>query len=216
MTISLPLKGQWHIMVRMPKIHLKPHSAEFADENTARKPHEQRCDVPGCNEVGAHRAPKDRALSDYYHFCLAHVQDYNKAWDFFSGMSQADIEDHIVRSTLWDRPTRRYDGYANLEEALHSKAWQTYHNTEKEPPKAPGGTSGIDRNSPEFQALAIFGLEPPINIAAIKARYKELAKKHHPDVNGGSQESEELLKNINMAYTILRLSFEKYEKLPEK
>jgi curved DNA-binding protein CbpA len=31
----------------------------------------------------------------------------------------------------------------------------------------------------------------------------KLAKKYHPDLNGGSKKSEELLKSINQAYTYL-------------
>jgi hypothetical protein len=197
----------------MPKIRLKPRSAEYADDKAA--PRDRRCDMPGCAEGGEHKAPRDRSLNGHYWFCLTHVQEYNKAWDFFSGMSQAEIESQIVRSLLWDRPTRRYDGFAVLEENLYKKAWQTYHYTDKEPPKK-DEKPAIDRTSPEFQALAIMGLEPPLTMKAIKARYKELAKKHHPDVNKGSPESEELLKSINMAYTILKLSFEKFSELPER
>jgi hypothetical protein len=196
----------------MPRIHLKPRSAEFADEKEI--PRTRHCDMPGCPDEGAHKAPMNRGLQDYYWFCLEHVQEYNKAWDFFSGMGPQEIEEQLIRSMLWDRPTKRYDGFAALEENLHRKAWQTYHYTEKEPPKPKA--PGVDPNTPEFQALAIMGLEPPLNMKTIKARYKELAKKHHPDVNGGDPASEELLKSINMAYTILKLSFEKYEKLPER
>ena len=37
----------------------------------------------------------------------------------------------------------------------------------------------------------------------IKRAYRNLAKKHHPDRNPGSKESEEKLKRINEAYTVL-------------
>lgn len=55
-----------------------------------------------------------------------------------------------------------------------------------------------------------------MDLKIIKARYKELAKKHHPDLNKGSNKSEELLKEINMAYTILKVAFEKFEDLPQR
>lgn len=202
----------------MSRIRLKPHSAEFADDDEE-KIVTRVCDMPGCPDEGLHKAPKDRALDGHYMFCFEHVVEYNKAWDYFSGMSQRDIEDHIVRSALWDRPTRRYDGLAQMEERLHRQAWKTYHYTEQEPPSAEEKartTASIDSNSPEFQALAIMGLAPPLDLKIIKARYKELVKKHHPDVNRSDPKSEELLKSINMAYTILKLSFEKYEKLPDR
>ena len=41
----------------------------------------------------------------------------------------------------------------------------------------------------------------------VKARYKALVKRHHPDANGGSRESEEALKVINQAYAVLKASF---------
>ena len=189
---------------------MKPFSAEFADDGRESSAI-RTCGMPGCTIEGSHKAPKDRSLKDHYWFCYDHVQEYNSAWDYFSGMSASDIEDHIVRSMLWDRPTRRYDGNAALEEQLYRKSWQTYHFTENEPKKEKPFAAGIERDTPEFQAMAIMALEPPLNMVSIKTRYKELVKKYHPDVNREDPNAEELLKSINMAYTILRLACEKYE-----
>ena len=61
--------------------------------------------------------------------------------------------------------------------------------------------------SPESRALALFDLNPPIGFAAIKARYKELVKRHHPDAHGGDKGSEEKLKLINEAYAVLKRFF---------
>ncbi|MGY8994109.1 MAG: J domain-containing protein, partial [Rhodospirillales bacterium] len=46
-------------------------------------------------------------------------------------------------------------------------------------------------------------LEAPVTAGAVKARYKELVKVHHPDTNGGTKASEEKLKEINLAYRIV-------------
>ena len=48
------------------------------------------------------------------------------------------------------------------------------------------------------------GLDWPVSMEALKARYKELAKRHHPDANGGDRASEERLKTINIAYAAVR------------
>lgn len=199
----------------MPKIRLKPGSAEFADDSP-RQPHTRHCDMPGCKENGDYKAPRDRSLNGHYWFCLPHVQEYNKAWDFFSGMSAREIEDHIIRSTLWDRPTRRYDSDSDVADKLRQKAWQTYNFTEEEPAKAREQSYKQERGTPETDALAIFGLAPPVDMNIIKARYKELVKKYHPDVNPGDPKAEEVIKTINMSYTILRLAYEKFEQLEEK
>ena len=171
--------------------------------------------MPGCNGDGDFKAPKDRSLADHYWFCADHITEYNKAWNFFEGMNPQEVEDHILNSLYGDRPTRRYDAGADFADHLYNQAWRTYHYTDHERPKNTGYQYSIseNRNTPEYEALAIFGLEPPIDMDKIKSRYKELAKKHHPDFNPGDKEAEELLKKINMSYTILKLAFEKYEKI---
>lgn len=211
----------------MPKIKLKPNSPEFFDDRErltgtgSRPPHRRSCDVAGCPGCGEFRAPKDRSLSEHYWFCLEHVSEYNRAWNFFQGMNQSEVEEQILGSLYGDRPTRRYDTDALLREDLKRKIWQTYSFTEY-PPSSPDPSpkttqnSWINPNTPEYQALVLLGLEPPLTLLSIKTRYKELAKKYHPDYNPGDKKAEDLLKQINMAYTILKGSYEKFEKLEER
>ena len=201
----------------MPKISLKPNSPEFADGQQD-SPLAQ-CDMPGCKELGENKAPKHRGLDDYYWFCKDHVSEYNKAWNFFEGMAASEVEEHMVNSLYGDRPTWKYGVNGDAEEALYNKAWQTYHGSDEPPPRKEQeqhSQNFMSNNSPEYEALALMGLEPPITLDGIKNRYKELAKKHHPDLNKGCEKSEELLKQINMAYTILKLAYEKFEDLPER
>ena len=54
------------------------------------------------------------------------------------------------------------------------------------------------------EPLATLGLTWPVTLDAVKLRYKELAKRHHPDANGGDRAAEERLKTINLAYAALR------------
>ena len=64
------------------------------------------CDMPDCHELGEYRAPKSRAtLNDYYWFCLEHVRAYNAGWDFYKGMSPAEVEAQLRADTSWQRPT---------------------------------------------------------------------------------------------------------------
>ena len=53
--------------------------------------------------------------------------------------------------------------------------------------------------------MATLGLDWPVTMDVLKSRYKELAKRHHPDANGGDRASEERLKTINLAYAAVRL-----------
>ena len=199
----------------MPRIILKPNSAEYADENA--KPQVRGCEMPGCAAMAEFKAPKHRALNEYYNFCLDHVREYNKAWNFFDGMAAHEVEEHIYKSHYGDRPTWKYGVEGDFAEDLRAKAWQFASGEDEAPRDNQRASSfGADKNSAEFEALAIMGLAPPVTLEAIKARYKELAKKHHPDLNQGDQKSEELLKRINMSYTILKLAYAEYEKLPER
>jgi curved DNA-binding protein len=49
----------------------------------------------------------------------------------------------------------------------------------------------------------ILGVPPNAEKKVIKQTYRELAKKHHPDVNPGNKEAEEKFKTINEAYQVL-------------
>ena len=49
----------------------------------------------------------------------------------------------------------------------------------------------------------VLGVSPNATDDEIKAAYRKLAKKYHPDLNGGSAEAEAKMKEVNEAYNIL-------------
>jgi DnaJ-class molecular chaperone len=55
-----------------------------------------------------------------------------------------------------------------------------------------------------LKALHTLDLDAKATEASIKARYKDLVKRHHPDANGGDRSSEEKLREIIKAYNFLR------------
>lgn len=167
----------------------------------------RHCDVPDCGAMGEYRAPKARsALNDYWWFCLDHVRAYNASWDFYKGMSPGEIEAQTRADTAWQRPTwplgrlgARLDADL-LRDPLHvlNAARRNAHDAERrarEAAEAPG-----DMREP----LATLGLCWPLTLLELKARYKQLAKLHHPDANNGDRAAEERLKTINLAYAALR------------
>ena len=56
----------------------------------------------------------------------------------------------------------------------------------------------------EGKAFETLGLGANAGGEAIKARYKELVKQHHPDANGGDRSSEDRLAEVIQAYKLLR------------
>ncbi len=164
----------------------------------------QACDAPGCDGAGHYRAPKSReSLREYWWFCLNHVRQYNSGWDYYRGMSPGEIETEIRSDTSWQRPTwplgslggnflqdeRLLDPMELLAEGkLRRKERDSYH-------RAPAELR---------EPLSHLALGWPLTLAELKTRYKELAKKLHPDANGGNREAEDKLKTINAAYATLR------------
>jgi hypothetical protein len=202
----------------MPKIKLKPQSPEF-DDSVKPQGKAKACDMPYCPNHGTFRAPKDRSLSDHYYFCEDHITEYNQAWNFFDGMNQKEVEDHILKSMFGDRPTWRYDADGMAEENLRRQAWEfhatgsTDNHSSRAWEEYQKHGNKLESQTAEHEAMAIFGLEPPVNLDDIKARYKELAKKYHPDLNQNNPQAEEQLKRVNMSYTVLKLAFQKFDEL---
>jgi hypothetical protein len=190
------------------------------------------CARRGCANAGTHRAPRARnALNDYLWFCLDHVREYNAAWNFCAGMSEAEMERRLRRDTVWERPSWAFGtgrfapgGTAGANGAARrpprfgvngrvrlNDGFGTIFG-EEEPARRGFGEGGNGHAAnghagPKDEmgrALAVLGLEPPVTREALKARYKALAKRLHPDANGGDRAAEERLKDINLAYASLR------------
>ncbi len=165
--------------------------------------------MPDCGAPGEYRAPKSRrSLHDYWWFCLEHVRAYNSTWDYYKGMSPAEMERELRSDTAWQRPSWPLG-------RLGSAAWEDEVLRDPLHILASGGISGAGNSKARARGgnetpgdlrepLMTLGLTWPTTLDEVKARYKELAKRHHPDANGGSRDSEERLKTINLAYATLR------------
>lgn len=168
--------------------------------------HRRICEVPGCRLHGDFRAPRARDQLDQYRwFCLEHVREYNKNWDYFAGLPPEQIEAHIRADTIWRRPVWPLGGRRGSGPQIHDPLGLSDDAglAERPPPRM----DGSEQLTPaEHDALAALELSWPITRAAVKSRYKELVKIHHPDANGGARAAEERLKEINSAYSTLRMS----------
>lgn len=161
----------------------------------------RRCQWAGCPEEGSFRAPQSpQRLNDYRWFCLVHVREYNEAWNYYEGMTDLQVEADIRRDTVWQRPTwplgAAVDGCAWREGTVHDQFGLFRGARAPSRPEPP---------TPEEQAMLVLDLQPPVTVAVLKARYKQLVKRHHPDANGGDKAAEERFKRISEAYrTVLR------------
>ncbi|HKT18108.1 MAG TPA: J domain-containing protein [Stellaceae bacterium] len=163
------------------------------------------CDHPGCAASGDYRAPRSRtALDDFYWFCLDHVRAYNAAWNFYAGMSSAEIEREIRHDTVWQRPSWPLGARIGT---LYGARWRGFGLFDLDEDAPREARAPKRPRSPQEKALALFNLAPPLTLAGLKSRYKELVKRHHPDTHGGDKAAEERLKEINQAYSTLKASY---------
>ena len=59
------------------------------------------CDWVNCNEIGEYRAPVEKDNSKKYRLlCLDHVKEFNKNWNYFSGMNDRQVIDFLKFITL--------------------------------------------------------------------------------------------------------------------
>ncbi|MGH6928639.1 MAG: J domain-containing protein, partial [Dongiaceae bacterium] len=181
------------------------HRPEMATESASADG--RNCQHPDCAEPGLYRAPKARdRLQDYYWFCLEHVRAYNSAWDYCAGFGEAEIEAQIRGAACWERPTWRLGSWQSYRvEDMMAEFADAFgvHPGERQKEQR----RHQDRSPPvaaEDKALAVLGLTAGATRAEIKACYKRLVKRYHPDANGGDKQAEERLKVINQAYSTLR------------
>ena len=185
----------------------------------AKKPKVRTCDWSGCQHPGTHKAPKARGGDNrYYFFCIDHVRQYNANYNYFDGMSDAQVAQFQKDAATGHRPT-----WKTGAEALD-------HGTKKGARSAdPDSLGGRKVNDPhgffayrakraagaeaeprkyvrplERKSLETLNLPDTAGKAQIKARFKELVKLHHPDANGGDKRSEDTLREIIQAYNILK------------
>jgi hypothetical protein len=171
-----------------------------------------KCDYPGCLGAGLHRAPKGRMREgQYFCFCLDHVRAYNQSYNYFNGMSDEDVVRYQRDSETGHRPTWTM----GVNRAARSRTASAYDirgrmNSEDGPDfRDPGRPSPEERARPRYglaalKSLEALGLDDTADAESVKARYKELVKRLHPDANGGDRSSEDRLREIIHAYKYLR------------
>lgn len=174
------------------------------------------CQWDGCEEPGVCRAPMGRMYEgQYLHFCIEHVREYNKNFNYFSGLSQPEIAKFQREAITGHRPTwplRADDslGRATAKDfSVLPSGSASYQNKIRD-------VMGITKSNEairaplrklkplEEKALKTLGLGAQASKRDIKMRYKKLVKELHPDTNGGDRSLEEQFLKVLNAYKILQ------------
>lgn len=174
-------------------------------------PSGKTCASPGCTLSGDYRAPVRKPGSafagpsgppEWQYLCLDHVRAFNQSWNYFEGLEGDDLWEAQNRYPNWERETHAFahnafaDGPDRTDDALGVLRWKMRADT-----RPPRRLSAEDR-----QALSRLGLGEDADLDQVKGRYRELARKYHPDANQGRRDHESRLQALNAAYTHLKQS----------
>jgi len=178
----------------MPKKKNKKDYTPHREED-----HAPGCCAPGCIAPGVYKAPvsKDR-LSDYQWLCLDHIREYNRQYDFFSDMDRQQIEAFMRDALTGHRPTWRREHQGKLHENLEDALDEFLNTMKKKPPKTPKHLGQKLR-----EALSVMDLDYPYTAQGLKAQYRQMVKKFHPDAHQGSKYYDDKFKGITAAYVYL-------------
>lgn len=211
------MPGAFQYKPKFVDIRVRPPSANDAAEEdvNALKPGERACDHPGCRRAGVARAPKARdLLHEHYWFCQPHAAEYNRNWNFFAGLPEAEIRRRQQEETMTGgRPTWEMKaGRMSRESAAFAARFGTGQGY-RDPFNMFGG-GGAQPRRPEPQgrnlgkiernALADLDLDEDADGPKIRARYTELVRKLHPDANNGDRSGEHRLQRVIRSYQALR------------
>src|SRR5262249_49049145 len=196
------------------RIRVKP------DQDRRLRQTQPACDWPGCAQAASHRAPKGRTKeSEYWCFCLDHVREYNHSYNFFAGMSDEAVARYQKDAVIGHRPTWKMGMLGGrrakkpgvgrfFEDNGADDPFEMYREFGARPRRERSQREASRRSvrNAERRAFHMLGLEIDAERAEIKARFKELVKRHHPDANGGDRTSEDKLREIIEAYNYLKSS----------
>ena len=200
---------------RLVDIRVRPPSENDAAEQdvNALKAGERGCDHPACSKAATARAPKARdMLTEHYWFCQPHAAEYNRNWNFFHGLSEAEIRRRQTEELMtggrptWDMKASRTSREAAAFAAKFGKGqsykdpFGMFHGAGQPSPAPEARKLGkIERN-----ALADLDLDETADGAKIRARYTVLVRRLHPDANKGDRSGEQRLQRVIRSYKVLQ------------
>ncbi|KAF0228038.1 MAG: heat shock protein DnaJ domain-containing [Beijerinckiaceae bacterium] len=182
------------------KIRSKPAAEEVRPDQ------EPRCQHAGCTRKGEFRAPKGRDHEgQFFRFCLEHVKQYNQTYNYFAGMTDSAVQDYHKDSLTGHRPTWTVgvngtvapDSKIDAASLLRAKLDRLRRARE-----AAGQRKSVGKAA--LKALESLGLDESADKVTIRRRFKELAKRLHPDLNEGDRSREDKLRAIIDAYNYLK------------
>jgi DnaJ domain len=184
------------------KIRSKP----VAEEVRAEK--EPCCQYKGCTRKGEFKAPMGRDHEGkFFRFCLEHVQEYNKSYNYFNGMSDDAVAAYQKDALTGHRPTWNagVNGTVASESAIDpASLLRARMERLKRAREAANAEHKPRVGKLALKSLEALGLDENADKPTVRRRFKEMAKRLHPDLNEGDRSREDKLRAIIDAYNYLK------------
>ncbi|MAV63211.1 MAG: hypothetical protein CML82_04275 [Rhodobiaceae bacterium] len=166
------------------------------------------CDYGGCNEHGEFQAKTKSAAKFFY--CLNHIKEFNKNYNFFEGMSEEEIIDYQISAIIGHRPTWKsgtnphanyFSKFAKNDGSAFDDPFDLF---EKDKTSKYERQSKIKKGKISEKAYKLLDFSSLSSKSDIRKKFKEVVKSLHPDTNGGDNSQEDLLKEVISAYKTLK------------
>ena len=158
------------------------------------------CDWNNCFEIGEYRAPIEKDNSKNFRLlCLKHVKEFNKNWNYFSGMNDEEVINFLKSDITWHKPTQGFSSSDNFFKVLWNNVLNEGFDDLKFK-KHLNNDRNLKFNNNDIKAFAVLGISVGLKWDKIQQKFKKLVKKFHPDINSGDKNYEEKLK-VCLLYT---------------
>ena len=165
------------------------------------------CDWNNCFEIGKYKAPVEKDNSRKFKLlCLNHIKEFNKNWNYFTGMNDEQIYDFLKSDMTWHKPTQSFSSSDNFFKILWNNALKD-ENKKSMLNNSLNYMKQIKFDHKDIKAFSILEISVGLKWEKIQKKFKSLVKKFHPDMNLGNKKYEEKLKLITLAYSQLKKTY---------
>ncbi|HPF23665.1 MAG TPA: J domain-containing protein [Hyphomonas sp.] len=191
--------------VKFTDIRVNPPADEVS---RARARATRVCDHKACDLEGTHPAPKRGGKGRHY-FCMQHAAEYNRSFNFFEGMSEAEAvafarAEQFGHKRTWRFGTGPMSGKKSADQ-FDPRRWAGRRFFDMDDiAEATGNAAASRRSSLQVRALRELDLDAEATPTEIRVRYAEYVRRFHPDSNQGDRSLEDKLQRVLRAGKLLK------------
>lgn len=115
--------------------------------------------------------------------------------------TEEDKKNHANNNNWWSRNSRKSSSSSS---SGRKNQWGNWSSRGRNEQKQRSGGGSVSRNFGDLDFYAVLGINSGASRADIKKAYRKKAMQHHPDLNPNQREAETKMKQIVVAWSILK------------